>query len=402
MKKLFGILFFVTIFFHAVAAPKDYPDEFPEVFRKLKMIEIDSKKIAPGVMYYRYYFEDFTAQEEPFCDVSYVFLRHNDRKDMKTALEDLRIAVSADGKGFEAAAAERKFKVQKIPLLLPGSLMWQQPLEEAVAALKKEGDVTPVIECDGGYYLICLTKKHRKNALSQNWEKKFPISLYFVVIDWEKANVSFKLAQSGPIVQTVESMVEDDKKTIAAINGAYFRWKPVASPYYPLKIDGKLYDAKNYDSKHGMMFRNGEFPVIDHLDNIGQYDNCIMGYYLMKNGKISFNNGGSHWQGIFSGSTPHTAVGFNRKTKRIVLMVGDGRFPKQAPGLNLYSSCYFLKIMGCDEALTIDGGGSCQMLIRDRKKLKLQNCPSDNGKFDQRGARRVQSCIYLIKGGKKK
>ncbi|MBO5959778.1 MAG: phosphodiester glycosidase family protein, partial [Lentisphaeria bacterium] len=91
----------------------------------------------------------------------------------------------------------------------------------------------------------------------------------------------------------------------------------------------------------------------------------------------------------------------NRKTKKIVLLVGDGRFPKQAPGLNLYSSCYFLKIMGCDEALTIDGGGSCQMLIKKGKKLELQNYPSDNGQFDHDGARRVHSCIYLIKGGKK-
>ena len=404
MRKLFlTLLFALTLSAAVTAAPKDFPTDFPDVFKKLKMEEIDSKQLAPGVTYYRYYFEDFTRQTGTFCNVDYIYLKHNPNKDMKSVLEEIRTRLATDKTlTFAAAAAEKKLKVQKLDFLLPGSLMWQKPMEDAVAALENTGDVTPVIECDGGYYLISLAEKHAKNPLPEQWNKKFPVSLYFVVVDWDKANVSFKLAESGMIHQTVEDMIKKDKKAIAGVNGAYFHYKPFAAPYYPLKINGKYFEPpKGYDSKQGMMFDNGCFPVIDHLDNLEKYDNCIMGYYLMKNGKISFNNGGSHWHGIFKGSTPHTAVGLNRKTKKIVLLVSDGRFPKQAPGLNLYSSCYFLKIMGCDEALTIDGGGSCQMLIKKGKKLELQNCPSDNGKFDQKGARRVHSCIYLVKGGKK-
>ncbi len=403
MRKLLLMLFFaLTLSTAASAAAKDYPADFPDVFKNLKMEEVESKRIAPGVMYYRYYFEDFTRQTGAFCDVAYIFLRHNANKDIKAELEAVRAKLTGENPvTFEAAAAEMKCKVRKLEKLLPGSLMWQKPMEDAVAALKKEGDVTPVIECDGGYYLITLTKKYAKNPLTDDWGKKFPVSLYFVVVDWEKANVSFKLAECGKSLKTVEEMIKKDKKAIAGINGAYFHYTPPAT-YYPLKIDGKYFEPpKEYDSKHGIMFKNGGFPVFDHLDNLEKYDNCIMGYYLMQNGKINFSDGGSHWHGIFKGNTPHTAVGINRKDKKIVLLVSDGRFRKQAPGLNLYSSCYFLKIMGCDEAMTIDGGGSCQMLIKKGRKLEMQNRPSDNGKFDQNGARSVQSCIYLIKGGKK-
>ena len=145
-KLLFTLLFALTLSTSAAAAPKDYPAEFPEVFKKLKMEEVDSKQLAPGVTYYRYYFEDFTRQNGAFCDVAYIYLKHNPNKDMKAALEEVRARLAADkALTFEAAAAEKKFKVQKLENLLPGSLMWQKPMEDAVAALKNVGDVTPVI-----------------------------------------------------------------------------------------------------------------------------------------------------------------------------------------------------------------------------------------------------------------
>ena len=163
-KLILTLLFALTLSTAVTAAPKDFPTDFPEVFKKLKMEEIDSKQLAPGVTYYRYYFEDFTRQAGTFCDVNYVFLKHNPNKDMKAVLEEIRTKLKTEKNlTFDAAAAEKKLKVQKLDFLLPGSLMWQKPMEDAVAALKNTGDVTPVIECDGGYYLIALTKKYEKN-----------------------------------------------------------------------------------------------------------------------------------------------------------------------------------------------------------------------------------------------
>ena len=132
MKKLFlALLFALTLSSAIAAAPKDYPADFPEVFKKLKMEEVDSKQLAPGVTYYRYYFEDFTCQNGAFCDVAYIYLKHNPNKDMKAVLEDIRSKLKADKNlTFDAVAAEKKLKVQKLPLLLPGSLMWQKPMEK--------------------------------------------------------------------------------------------------------------------------------------------------------------------------------------------------------------------------------------------------------------------------------
>lgn len=226
-----------------------------------------------------------------------------------------------------------------------------------------------------------------------------PVSVYYVIVDWKQAHAKLKLSQMEHVVRTVADQVSD-QHPIAAINGAYFKWKSEAtgklSPYYPIKVDGTLYlpdDA--YDVSSAIVFNEHAFPEIVKQDAIEPYANAIMGYQVWKDGK--FTLGGEHHSYVLSGKTPHTGVGINAETGLVAFMVADGRFKKEAPGINLFGVGYLLAAVGCTDVVSIDGGGSCTMLIRTGKKeLKLVNHPSDNKKFDHGGARAVQSCIYLI------
>lgn len=226
-----------------------------------------------------------------------------------------------------------------------------------------------------------------------------PVSVYYVIVDWEQADVKLKLSQVSRGVKTVAAQVAD-KHPIAAINGAYFKWKSEAtgkvSPYYPIKVDGTLHlPDDSYDVASAIVFNENEFPKIVKQDEIEPYANAIMGYTVWKDGK--FTLGGENHKYVLSGATPHTGVGINAETGIVAFMVVDGRFKKQAPGINLFGVGYLLGAVGCTDVVSIDGGGSSTMLIRTgKKKLELVNHPSDNKMFNHLGARAVQSCIYLV------
>lgn len=250
---------------------------------------------------------------------------------------------------------------------------------------------------------------HFDNVLPDDFSKKFPLSVYYVVVDWEKAGVELKIATCKKKLQTVEDMVKR-KRPIAAINGAYFVWKSKRSGkpevWFPLKVDGKYFEPEpGYDSKTGMGFNNGgEFPSIITEDQLDSFENAIFGYHILKDGKNALDNQPSEnvWNDVAKGDTPLTAIGFNFEKKILVFMVCDGRFRKDSPGMNFFSENYFLKILGCTDVISYDGGGSSTLLIRDRGRLKLVNHPSDNRKFDHKGERRVHDCIYLVKPKKSK
>lgn len=226
-----------------------------------------------------------------------------------------------------------------------------------------------------------------------------PVSVYYVLVDWEQAHAKLKLSQVDRAVRTVADQVAG-KHPIAAINGAYFKWKSEAtgkvSPYYPIKVDGTLHlPDDSYDVASAIVFNENAFPNIVKQDEIESYDNAMMGYTVWKDGK--FTLGGENHTYVLSGQTPHTGVGINAETGLVAFMVVDGRFKDQAPGTNLFGVGYLLAAVGCTDVVSIDGGGSCTMLIRNTKKsLELVNHPSDNKRFNHSGARAVQSCIYLV------
>jgi len=386
-----SILFVLLVALRVVSAQADGPEAFPATFppevRELKLIEHEVKALAPGVTYYHFFFENIIPPAiGEFYDVSRLFLKAGTTNAVRTLNEIRDELKKGDKAAFEKVAKERfKYNSSQIPMFHDGMDAPEPPIKAAAMKLA-DGEISDVIETDQGCYLL------RRNRTI----RKFPVSVYYVVVDWDMANVSFKLAQSGLGLKTVANMVQGDTQTIAAVNGAYFHYIP-PKPYYPLKIDGKIFEPKSsYDSKIGMMFNYGKFPVLDTLDNLDKYDNAILGYHVWKDGASTLAKPGSHWHMLLTGNAPLSAVGFNKERRRIVLMTSDGRFPNIVSGLNLYSACYFLSLMGCTDCLTIDGGGSCQMLIRDSGKLDLKNRPSDNGLFEHNGARPVQSCVYLV------
>lgn len=421
------MLAFTAILSFAAPSSKkapEFPEGFPEELRNAKFRKKESKILEPGVTYYHFHFDNLLPKGTgPYYRVQYIFTNANGKvgiqrgkslseEDAKqqaiTAKTNIEEAYKELKDNSFSSVAKRysdhpnakrdKQNITFHTMLSKDSELCSKEISDAVIKLKKNGDITKPIKGKlggmEGYFIFRLVKT----------VEKMPASIYYVIIDWDKAKVKFKLRQCGKRLKTVAKMVEDEKDLIAAVNGAYFTWRGPAT-FYPFKEDGQLFDAKGYDSRIGFCFNDGEFPVLDVEgdDKYGKYDNVIVGYRILHNGKYALDGGTpkDHWATMAAGTTPHTALGLNPETKRAVMFVCDGRFPKDAPGSHFYGEYYFLKIVGCTEGLSIDGGGSTTMLIEKEGKDPV-NHPSDNKKFDHKGARAVWNCVFLVEDKNKK
>ncbi len=91
-----------------------------------------------------------------------------------------------------------------------------------------------------------------------------------------------------------------------------------------------------------------------------------------------------------------TAMGL-KPDGTVVMLVVDGRHRGEAEGLSLPELTRIMRWLGCRDAVNLDGGGSSTMYIRDRGSDGIVNNPSDNGRFDPSGQRRVANAILVVK-----
>jgi hypothetical protein len=73
---------------------------------------------------------------------------------------------------------------------------------------------------------------------------------------------------------------------------------------------------------------------------------------------------------------PRTAVGVDRDSKELILLVVDGR-QDFSRGYTMWELAKMLKRLGAEDALNLDGGGSTTLAAVRRGRLRVLNSPSD-------------------------
>ena len=91
---------------------------------------------------------------------------------------------------------------------------------------------------------------------------------------------------------------------------------------------------------------------------------------------------------------PRSAV-FTTKDKRTVFITVDGRSKGNAIGVSLPELAHLIRILGGEDALNLDGGGSTTLWMKGSPDNGVVNYPSDNGKFDHQGERKIPNAIYV-------
>jgi len=90
---------------------------------------------------------------------------------------------------------------------------------------------------------------------------------------------------------------------------------------------------------------------------------------------------------------PRTCVGITKD--RLLLITVDGRH-QEAKGMNLYELQDFLAELNCQDAINLDGGGSTTSWLKQTGYSGVINCPSDNGRFDPEGERKVANALLIL------
>lgn len=156
----------------------------------------------------------------------------------------------------------------------------------------------------------------------------------------------------------VQLRVEGNRITAASAN-------PLSIPQNGYVLVGpkskleKLFGADYVDT--GIQL-NPEWKNVKHI--IGG------GPYLVKNGEVFVDMTAQKLQSI-GGRNPRTAIGYT-KDNDLILITADGR-EGSSVGLTLVELAYFMKSLGCVNAINLDGGSSTVMYVNGSIVNKPQN-----------------------------
>jgi len=189
------------------------------------------------------------------------------------------------------------------------------------------------------------------------------------------------------------------RHAIAAINGTFFDVKNGGSVDY-IKADGKVINENrlekdNKRARHqqaALVMKAGKLHI-DEWDGSADWEKKLDGDDVMLTGPLLLHN---NKQAALDSSGfnvlrhPRSAVAITNRN-RVLLVTIDGRSANSA-GVSLFELTQILRWLHCRDGVNLDGGGSTTLWD---KKDGVVNYPSDNGKWDHEGQRKVANVILV-------
>ena len=194
-----------------------------------------------------------------------------------------------------------------------------------------------------------------------------PQSISLIEID-PVAGLKVGVAVSDKMKET--SKIASEYNAIAAINGSYFDMKRGNSVCF-LKADRQIIDTTMQSEfklrvTGAINVRKGKIKLIPWSKQIEkEYEGetgmvLASGPLMLKDGQIcDWNSCGANF---IRTKHPRSAVATTKEGK-ILLITVDGRFPEQAEGVNIPELAHLIRILGGEDALNLDGGGSTTLWL---------------------------------------
>ena len=159
-----------------------------------------------------------------------------------------------------------------------------------------------------------------------------------------------------------------------------------------------LPNGTNQERANGALVINGQEVSIVLGDNqLAGWDTRITGSNVMVCGPTLLQHGepvALQTNAFNDNRHPRSAVALTANNK-LILLTADGRNAR-AQGMNLHELTFLLRIMGMQDALNLDGGGSTTLYVRGAANKGVVNYPSDNKLFDHGGQRKVANVILVF------
>lgn len=193
-----------------------------------------------------------------------------------------------------------------------------------------------------------------------------------------------------------------EKGALAAINGTYYNMVTGNSVCF-YKINDQVLDTTTngeFRSRVNGAIREvkGNIEIIDWNKEIEANYKKNKGTVLAS-GPIMVDNGRiSDWskcdKKFIETRHPRSAI-FTKKNGTIVFLTVDGRSEGNAAGMSIPELAYLAKILGAENAINLDGGGSTTLWLKGAPENGVLNYPSDNKRFDHKGERSVSNIFYV-------
>jgi hypothetical protein len=214
-----------------------------------------------------------------------------------------------------------------------------------------------------------------------------PMVIHVVTVDLRAEGISFLVTpgdpdQDLPLNARLTSEFLDEFGLQLAINGDGVTpwWSNSVLDYYPHRGDGV--DPIGFAASRGQVYSqptDAEPTLYISRTNRarigrpqGKTYNAVSGNaVLLQDGSIIAPAGGK--------AEPRTALALDRRTRRLIMAIVDGRQPNYSEGATLAELAEILLSNGGYNAINLDGGGSSTLVIEDEQgRPRLLNSPIDN------------------------
>ena len=224
-------------------------------------------------------------------------------------------------------------------------------------------------------------------------EDNLPYHTYALILD--PANVEFYVGTSNDgydlaptssnrqtTMQHMNAAVQNGLNIIAGVNANFFYIDTDYSPKGLVLKNGRLINSSYSDYPFFAITDTGEM-IIDqgstYSSYVSQGKNFVQGVagnaLLLKNGMLTD-------RALEPGQGPHprTLVGLTKDGK-VVIGVIDGRQTSISNGAGYARSAFWMRSLGADTVINLDGGGSSNLILRNQDTNRYQTCnvPSDGG-----------------------
>ena len=198
------------------------------------------------------------------------------------------------------------------------------------------------------------------------------------------------------------SLISREHQALASINGSFYNMKEGFSVCYLGKGKEVIDTTQNHLFARctGAVYVHKKktriFPWNKEIEN--EYKQrkgatLVSGPLLRQNGKDVWNDENDSFNKT---KHPRSAI-FTTEDKKTVFITVDGRRKGNATGVSIAELTHLIRILGGHDALNLDGGGSTTLWLEGAPENGVLNSPSDNGKFDHQGERKIPNIIYVYK-----
>ena len=200
------------------------------------------------------------------------------------------------------------------------------------------------------------------------------------------------------------STIASENYAFAAVNGGFFNTKRGGAVDF-IKINKKIFDSAIYTPNQfipehsiaAITMDDDNFMIVKGETKLYWEKSLPQKNVLVTGPLLIYNNQEQELRNnpFNNNRHPRTCACVTNDNDLLLITI-DGR-NSMAQGMNLHELTYMSRVLGCKDAINLDGGGSTTMYIKGQPFEGVVNFPCDNKQFDHSGERAVSNILMILK-----